>query len=165
MCGYFENMLVDSIMKVKKFCLGLLIYDILKFGEIREIVFLEMFGFGINWLWWLGGCYVYVFVYFDGFIDYILCVVDLKMIMKLEIVVKWWLLGMNCVVGELGMLKGKCFVFYYMIMVGDCGYVVWCDGGFIIYDISDFVSFKLLLYINWLLFFVGGMYMLFLFLK
>ena len=78
MRGYFENTLVDSITKAKKFRSGLSIHDISKPGEMREIAFLEMPGFGINRLWWPGGRYAYVSAHFDGFTDHILCVVDLK---------------------------------------------------------------------------------------
>ena len=52
--------------------------------EPREIAFLQMPGFGINRLWWPGGRYAYVAAHFDGFIDHILCIVDLKNITKPE---------------------------------------------------------------------------------
>ena len=78
MRGYFENTLVDSITKRKKFRSGLSIHDISKPGEMREIAFLEMPGFGINRLWWPGGRYAYVSAHFDGFTDHILCIVDLQ---------------------------------------------------------------------------------------
>ena len=57
--GYFENALADSITNRKKFRSGLSIHDISKPGEMREIAFLEMPGFGINRLWWTGGRYAY----------------------------------------------------------------------------------------------------------
>src|SRR5262245_55870984 len=75
--GYFENALVDSITNKKKFRSGLSIHDITRPGEMREIAFLEIPGFGINRLWWTGGRYAYVSAHFEGFTDHILCIVDL----------------------------------------------------------------------------------------
>ena len=100
MRGYFENNLVDSITKRKKFRSGLSIHDISRPAEMKEIAFLEMPGFGINRLWWPGGRYAYVSAHFDGFTDHILCIVDLKDITKPEIVSRWWLPGMNRAAGE-----------------------------------------------------------------
>src|SRR3954471_15965352 len=64
MRGYFENALVDSITKRKAFRSGLSIHDISQPGELREIAFLEIPGFGINRLWWTGGRYAYLAVHF-----------------------------------------------------------------------------------------------------
>ena len=100
MRGYFENALADSITNRKKFRSGLSIHDISQPGEMREIAFLEMPGFGINRLWWTGGRYAYVSAHFDGFTDHILCIVDLQNITKPEIVSRWWLPGMNRAAGE-----------------------------------------------------------------
>src|SRR5688572_2846775 len=52
--GYFENALVDSISKKMKFRSGLSIHDISRPGEMREIAFLEIPGFGVNRLSWMG---------------------------------------------------------------------------------------------------------------
>jgi hypothetical protein len=156
MRGYFENTLVDSITKAKKFRCGLSIHDISKPNEMREIAFLEMPGFGINRLWWPGGRYAYVSAHLDGFTDHILCVVDLKTITKPEIVAKWWLPGMNRAAGEPATPKGKRFALHHMITAGDRGYAAWRDGGFTIHDISDPVNPKLLSHINWSPPFAGG---------
>ena len=78
MRGYFENSLVDSITNRKKFRSGLSIHDISKPGEMREIAFLEIPGFGINRVWWPGGRYATVAAHFDGYTDHILAIVDLK---------------------------------------------------------------------------------------
>src|SRR5712691_6626203 len=98
--GYFENNLADSITKRTKFRSGLSIHDISRPAEMKEIAFLEMPGLGINRLWWPGGRYAYVSAHFDGFIDHILCIVDLKEITKPEIVSRWWLPGMHRAGGE-----------------------------------------------------------------
>src|SRR5437899_8029208 len=100
MRGYFENVLADSITNRTTFRAGLSIHDISRPTEIKEIAFLEMPGFGINRLWWTGGRYAYVSAHFDGFIDHILCIVDLKAITKPETVSRWWLPGMNRAAGE-----------------------------------------------------------------
>ncbi|MEY9395795.1 hypothetical protein ABIF66_006471 [Bradyrhizobium japonicum] len=156
MRGYFENSLADSITKAKKFRSGLSIHDISKPGEMREVAFLEMPGFGINRLWWPGGRYAYVSAHFDGFADHILCVVDLKTITKPEIVAKWWLPGMNRAAGEPATPKGKRFALHHMITAGDRGYAAWRDGGFTIHDIGDPANPKLLSHINWSPPFAGG---------
>src|SRR5580765_2377712 len=98
--GYFENALVDSITNKKKFRSGLSIHDISKPGDMREIAFLEIPGFGINRLWWTGGRYAYLAVHFDGYTDHIMAIVDLQNISKPEIVSTWWLPGMHRAGGE-----------------------------------------------------------------
>jgi hypothetical protein len=117
---------------------------------MKEIAFLEMPGFGINRLWWPGGRYAYVSAHFDGFTDHILCIVDLKEVMKPEIVSRWWLPGMNRAAGEKPtMAEGRRLALHHMITAGDRGYAAWRDGGFTIHDISDRTKPKLLSHINW----------------
>ena len=157
MRGYFENSLADSITNRKKFRSGLSIHDISRPAEMKEIAFLEMPGFGINRLWWPGGRYAYVSAHFDGFIDHILCIVDLKEIMKPEIVSRWWLPGMNRAAGETPTFPaGRRVALHHMITAGDRGYAAWRDGGFTIHDISDTARPKLLSHINWSPPFPGG---------
>jgi hypothetical protein len=156
MRGYFENTLVDSITKAKKFRSGLSIHDVSKPAEMREIAFLEMPGFGINRLWWPGGRYAYVSAHFDGFTDHILCVVDLQNITRPEIISKWWLPGMNRAAGEQGPAKGKRIALHHMITADNRGYAAWRDGGLTIHDISDPAHPKLLSHINWSPPFPGG---------
>jgi hypothetical protein len=148
--GYFENALVDSISNKKKFRSGLSIHDISKPGEMREIAFLEIPGFGINRLWWTGGRYAYLAVHFDGYTDHILAIVDLQNITKPELVSKWWLPGMHRAGGEPSTLApGKRVALHHMIVAGNFGYGAWRDGGFTIHDVSDPARPKLLSHINW----------------
>src|SRR6202140_5085697 len=155
--GYFENNLVDSITNRKKFRSGLSIHDISKPGEMREIAFLEIPGFGINRVWWPGGRYATVAAHFDGYTDHILAIVDLKDITKPEIVSRWALPGMNRAAGETPTLpKGKRAALHHMITAGNFGYGAWRDGGFTILDISDPAKPKLLSHINWARPFPGG---------
>jgi len=157
MRGYFENTLVDSITNRKKFRSGLSIHDISRPTQMREIAFLEMPGFGINRLWWPGGRYAYISAHFDGFIDHILCTVDLKNITRPEIVSRWWLPGMHRAGGETPTWpKGRRVALHHMITAGDRGYAAWRDGGFTIHDISDPTTPKLLSHINWSPPFPGG---------
>src|SRR5437879_6905713 len=122
MRGYFENSLADSITNRKKFRSCLSIHDISRPAAMKEIAFLEMPGFGINRLWWPGGRYAYVSAHFDGFIDHILCIVDLKEIMKPEIVSRWWLPGMNRAAGETSTFRaGRRVALPHMITGGDRG--------------------------------------------
>ena len=67
---------------------------------MREIAFLEIPGFGINRLSWMGGRYAYLSAHFDGFTDHIFCIVDLQEITKPQIVSRWWLPGMHRAGGE-----------------------------------------------------------------
>jgi hypothetical protein len=155
--GYFENNLADSITNRKKFRSGLSIHDISRPGEMREIAFLEMPGFGINRTWWPGGRYAYVAAHFDGFTDHILCVVDLNNITKPEIVSRWWLPGMNRAAGETPKLpRGRRAALHHMLTSGNRGYGAWRDGGLTVHDISDPRNPKLLSHINWSPPFPGG---------
>jgi hypothetical protein len=157
MRGYFENALADSITNRKKFRSGLSIHDISKPGEMREIAFLEIPGFGINRLWWTGGRYAYLAVHFDGYTDHILAIVDLQNITKPEIVSKWWLPGMYRAGGEPNTLPpGKRVALHHMIVAGDRGYGAWRDGGFTIHDLSDISRPALLSHTNWSPPFPGG---------
>ena len=157
MRGYFENALVDSITNRKKFRSGLSIHDISKPGEMREIAFLEIPGFGVNRLWWTGGRYAYLAVHFDGYTDHILAIVDLQNITRPEIVSKWWLPGMYRAGGEPNTLQpGKRVALHHMIVADDRGYGAWRDGGFTIHDLSDTSKPKLLSHINWSPPFPGG---------
>ena len=155
--GYFENNLADSITNKKKFRCGLSIHDISKPGEMKEIAFLEMAGFGVNRLWWPGGRYAYVSAHFDGYTDHILSVVDLKDITKPEVVAKWALPGMNRVAGETPQNpKGKRYALHHMITAGDMGIAAWRDGGLTVMDLADPTKPKMLSRINWSPPFPGG---------
>ena len=148
--GYFENSLADSITNRKKFRSGLSIHDLSKPPEMREIAFLEMPGLGINRLWWPGGRYAYVAAHFDGFLDHILCVVDLQTITKPEIVARWWMPGMNRAAGEKStMPAGKRLALHHMLTSGTRGYGAWRDGGLTIHDLSDPRSPRLISHVNW----------------
>jgi hypothetical protein len=157
MRGYFENALVDSITNRKKFRSGLSIHHISKPGEMREIAFLEIPGFGVNRLWWTGGRYAYLAVHFDGYTDHVLAIVDLQNITKPEIVSKWWLPGMYRAGGEPNTLQtGTRVALHHMIVAGDVGYGAWRDGGFTIHDLSDKSKPKLLSHLKWSPPFPGG---------
>ncbi len=155
--GYFENALVDSITNKKKFRSGLSIHDISRPGEMREIAFLEIPGFGVNRLSWMGGRYAYLSAHFDGFTDHIFCIVDLKEITKPEIVSRWWLPGMHRAGGEKpATAPGRRVALHHLLAAGDRGYGAWRDGGLTIHDLSDPASPKLLSHINWSPPFPGG---------
>ena len=147
---YFENTLADSLTSRQPFRAGLSVFDISTPAAPREIAFLEMPGIGVNRLWWTGGRYAYVSAHFDGFTDHILCIVDLKNILKPEIVSRWWLPGMNRAAGETPTAPaGKRYALHHMIVAGDRGYAAWRDGGFTIHDVGDASEPKLLSHINW----------------
>jgi hypothetical protein len=155
--GYFENALADSITNRKKFRSGLSIHDISKPGEMKEIAFLEIPGFGINRLWWTGGRYAYLATHFEGFTDHILAVVDLNNITKPEIVSRWWLPGMNRAAGEPNTLPpGRRVALHHMIVGGNYGFGGWRDGGLTVHDITDPRNPKFLSHINWSPPFPGG---------
>jgi hypothetical protein len=157
MRGYFENTLADSITNRKKFRSGLSIHDVSRPAEMREIAFLEMPGFGVQRLWWVGGRYAYVSAHLDGFTDHILCIVDLKDITKPEVVSRWWLPGMNRGGGEKSTVpQGRRVALHHMITAGNRGYGAWRDGGFTIHDLTNPTEPKLLSHINWSPPFPGG---------
>ena len=157
MRGYFENSLADSITNRRKFRSGLSVHDLSRPAEMKEIAFLEIPGFGINRLWWPGGRYAYVSAHFDGFIDHILCIVDLKEITKPEIVSRWWLPGMNRAAGETPTFPaGRRVALHHMITAGNRGYAAWRDGGFTIHDLTDAARPRLLSHLNWSQPFPGG---------
>lgn len=155
--GYFENNLADSLTQRKKFRSGLSIHDVSKPGEMREIAFLEIPGFGVNRLWWPGGRYAYVSAHFDGFTDHILCVVDLQNVTKPEIVARWWIPGMNRAAGEKASFgQGRRVALHHMLTAGNSGYASWRDGGLTVHDLTDPRSPKLVSHINWSPPFPGG---------
>jgi hypothetical protein len=148
---YFENTLADSLTNRQSFRAGLSIFDIdTNPAEPREIAFLEMPGIGVNRLWWAGGRYAYVSAHFDGFIDHILCIVDLADVTNPKIVSRWWLPGMHRNGGETPTApQGKRYALHHMIVSGDRGYAAWRDGGLTIHDVSDAANPRLLSQVNW----------------
>jgi hypothetical protein len=155
--GYFENNLADSVTQRKKFRSGLSIHDVSKPGEMREIAFLEMPGFGVNRLWWPGGRYAYVSAHFDGFSDHILCVVDINNVTKPEIVARWWQPGMNRAAGEKANFgPGRRVALHHMLTAGNWGYASWRDGGLTVHDLTDPRQPKLVSHLNWSPPFPGG---------
>jgi len=155
--GYFENALVDSITKRRKFRSGLSIHDISRPGEMREIAFLEIPGFGVNRLSWTGGRYAYLSAHFDGFTDHIFCIVDLQHVTKPEIVSRWWLPGMHRAGGEApAATPGRRVALHHAIVAGNRAYGAWRDGGLTIHDVSDPSAPKLISHINWSPPFPGG---------
>ncbi len=150
MRGYFENSLADSVTGGRRFRSGLSIHDISKPHQLREIAFLEMPGLGVNRLWWTGGRYAYVSAHFDGFVDHVLCIVDLNDVTRPEIVSRWWLPGMHREGGETPTWsKGRRVALHHMITAGDLGYGAWRDGGFTIHDIRDPANPRMLSHVNW----------------
>jgi hypothetical protein len=124
---------------------------------MREIAFLEIPGFGVNRLSWMGGRYAYLSAHFDGFTDHIFCIVDLQEITKPQIVSRWWLPGMHREAGEKPTTApGKRVALHHAIVAGDRAYGAWRDGGLTIHDISDRSSPKLVSHINWSPPFPGG---------
>jgi hypothetical protein len=124
---------------------------------MREIAFLEMPGLGINRLWWAGGRYAWVSAHFDGFTDNILCVVDLDVITRPEIVARWWLPGMNRGAGESSTpAPGRRVALHHMITSGNRGYGAWRDGGLTVHDLTDPTQPTLLSHTNWSPPFPGG---------
>jgi hypothetical protein len=124
---------------------------------MREIAFLEMPGLGINRLWWPGGRYAYVAAHFDGFIDHVLCVVDIQTPTKPEIVARWWMPGMNRAAGEASTaVPGRRVALHHMITAGTRGYGAWRDGGLTVHDLSDPANPKLVSHVNWSPPFPGG---------
>jgi hypothetical protein len=155
--GYFENSLADSITNRKKFRSGLSIHDISRPPEMREIAFLEMPGLGINRLWWPGGRYAYVSAHFDGFIDHVLCIVDIQTPTRPEIVARWWMPGMNRAAGEVSTAApGRRVALHHMLTAGTRGYGAWRDGGLTVHDLSDPANPKLVSHVNWSPPFPGG---------
>jgi hypothetical protein len=155
--GYFENALADSITDRRKFRSGLSIHDISRPGQMREIAFLEIPGFGVNRLWWPGGRHAFVSAHFDGFTDHILCIVDLKELTRPQIVSRWWLPGMRRASGKNpAQPKGRRVALHHMITAGSLGYAAWRDGGFTIHDLGDMTNPKLLSHVNWSPPFPGG---------
>lgn len=158
---YYICLVGDMVSDVqdKGWSVGLCIFDIFIFVQLWEISFLLFNGIGIYCIWYVGGCWVYVFVLIDGFIDYIFLIIDLVDLCKFKVVGCWWLLGMYQVGGEiLDWLQGKCYVLYYVIIVGDIVYGSWCDGGLMLLDVKDCIQLRLISYCNWSLLFGGGMY-------
>src|SRR5947207_11321437 len=155
--GYFENALADSITNRKKFRSGLSIHDISKPGEMKEIAFLEIPGFGVNRLWWPGGRYAYVSAHFDGFTDHILCVVDVQNVTKPEIVARLWQPGRNLYTGEKANFgQGRRVALHHMLTAGNWGYASWRDGGLTVHDLTDPRAPKLVSHVNWSPPFPGG---------
>jgi hypothetical protein len=155
---YFGKSLADSFSKRERsFAAGMRVYDLANPAAPREIGFMPIEGIGLHRIWWVGGRYAYASAHFDGFVDHILAVIDMKDPTKPEIVGKWWFPGMHRAGGETPTWgEGKRWALHHMITAGDLGYAAWRDGGMTVMDLKDPTAPKLLSHRNWSPPFAGG---------
>jgi hypothetical protein len=128
---YFGKSLADSFSKRERsFAAGMRVYDLANPAEPREIGFMPIEGIGLHRIWWVGGRYAYASAHFDGYVDHILAVIDMKDPTRPEIVGKWWFPGMHSAGGETPTWgEGKRWALHHMITAGDLGFAAWRDGG------------------------------------
>ena len=134
---------------------GMRVYDIASPAEPREIGFMAVQGIGIHRIWYTGGRWAYASALVEGFLDYILLIIDLANPAKPVEAGRWWLPGMWAAGGETQPLAGRTGL-HHAIISGDMAYGAWRDGGLTILDVADKTKPKLVKHLNWSPPFAGG---------
>jgi hypothetical protein len=155
---YFATSLADSFdRRDRGFAAGMRVFDLTDPAEPREVGFMPVEGIGLHRIWWVGGRYAYASAHFDGFIDHILVVIDMKEPAKPEIIGRWWFPGMHRAGGEMpGWPQGQRWALHHMIAAEGRGYAAWRDGGLTVMDIGDPTAPKLCAHRNWCPPYAGG---------
>jgi hypothetical protein len=137
---------------------GLAVYDISEAGQPRQIGFMPVNGIGLHRAWYVGGRWAYASALIDGFLDYILIIIDMAEPTNPREVGRFWLPGMNLAAGEtpnFPLKKGR-YGLHHPIVDGDIAYCSWRDGGLAVVDVSDRSAPKLITHRMWAPPFGGG---------
>ncbi len=155
---YFGKPITESFSKRERnFTPGIRVFDLADPAAPREIGFMPVDGIGPHRIWWVGGRYAYASIHFEGFLDHILAVIDMKDPTRPEIVGRWWLPGMNAEAGETPTWpKGQRWALHHMLTAGDLGFAAWRDGGLTIMDLAEPTAPRLVVHRNWCPPFSGG---------
>jgi hypothetical protein len=114
---------------------GMQVYDLADPARPREIGFLEVDGFGLHRIWYVGGRWAYASALLRGFSDYLLVTIDLADPAR------------PAIAGT---------ALHHAIVADGLAYGSWRDGGLTVHDVSDPAAPRLLVHRSWSPPFGGG---------
>jgi hypothetical protein len=127
---------------------GLLVYDVSRPREPRQIGFLPVDGLGVHRIWWTGGRYAYASAREKPFRNRILIVVDLADPTRPRLVSRWWWPGQR--EGDTEQLPDDNDVgAHHVITQSDRAYGGYFDKGVVVYGVRSDGSLELLSSLSW----------------
>ena len=127
---------------------GLLVYDVAKPAEPRQIGFLPVEGLGVHRIWYAGGRYAYASARETGYRGRILIVVDLADPTHPRLASRWWWLGQHD--ADSARLPDDSDVgAHHVIVQGDRAYGGYFDAGVVVYAVGADGALDLLSSLSW----------------
>ena len=111
---------------------GMVVYDISRPEELRQIGFMPVNGGGIHRIWYTGGRWAYASALINGFTDYIFITIDMSDPTQPREAGRFWLPGMNLAAGESpDWPPSRRYGLHHAIVSGDTAYAAWRDAGLV----------------------------------
>lgn len=145
-CGELMIVNAEQLGRNKPFDAGLRFYDISDISKPREISFFRTGGKGVHKYW--VDCkekLAYISTEVDGYLNAIFMIVDFKDPYSPFEVSKWWMPGQWTEGGEKPTWDQNKYSYrhHHPVVFGDRAYLGYWDGGYVILDISDIQSPKM----------------------
>ena len=115
---------------------GLLVYDVSKPTEPREIGFLPVDGLGVHRIWFTGGRYAWASARENGYRNRIFIVADLADPEHPKLASRWWWPGQADADPD-PLADGNDVGAHGLIVVGDRAYAGYFDAGAVVYRVTD----------------------------
>jgi hypothetical protein len=127
---------------------GLLVYDVAKPTEPRQIGFLPIDGLGVHRIWFAGGRYAYASARESGYRNRILIVVDLEDPTHPRLASRWWWPGQH--ERDADPLPADSDIGAHHVIVGaDRAYGGYFDAGVVLYSVRGDGSLALISSLSW----------------
>ena len=127
---------------------GLVVYDVAKPTEPRQIGFLHVEGLGVHRIWYAGGRYAYASARETGYRSRILIVVDLADPTHPRLASRWWWPGQHDT--DSARLPDDSDVgAHHVIVQGDRAYGGYFDAGVVVYAVGADGALDLLSSLSW----------------
>ena len=127
---------------------GLLVYDVSRPSDPRQVGFLAVDGLGVHRIWYAGGRYAYASARENGFRGRLLIVVDLADPSRPRLASRWWWPGQRD--GDAVTLPQDSDVgAHHVIVKGDRAYGGYFDAGVVVYRVAPDGSLDLISSLSW----------------
>ncbi|HYY54398.1 MAG TPA: hypothetical protein VFA01_03370 [Candidatus Dormibacteraeota bacterium] len=127
---------------------GLLVYDVSRPSDPRQVGFLAVDGLGVHRIWYAGGRYAYASARENGFRGRLLIVVDLADPSRPRLASRWWWPGQRD--GDAVTLPQDSDVgAHHVIVKADRAYGGYFDAGVVVYRVAPDGSLDLISSLSW----------------
>ena len=127
---------------------GLVVYDVAKADEPRQIGFLPVDGLGVHRIWYAGGRYAYASARETTYRNRILIVVDLADPTQPRLASRWWWPGQGDADSE-RLADDSDVGAHHVIVQGDRAYGGYFDAGVVVYSVGADGALDLLSSLSW----------------